>query len=84
MTAKTPIRTAPEIIATVLGWDWLEVKDNVYQPTRYRAPRVYTVGHAYVCCPTDRQRLPPADHFNATWEVIGEAYGRKVYRNGTP
>jgi hypothetical protein len=81
VTTKTPVRTAPEIIATVLGWDWADVKANVYQPTRYSSPRVYVVGNAYMCSPTAKQ-TPPKGHFDP-WTVYGEAYGRKVYVSGT-
>ena len=76
---KTATRTAPEIIAFVLGWDWEEVKANVYQPTVYRSPRIYVVGNDYVCCPTANQR-PPKDQFGYwKWRKLGEAYGRTVY-----
>ena len=73
----TQRRTAPELIATVLCWDWNDVKDNAYQPTRHTSPRVYSIGDGYMCAPTDRQKLPKDF---GDWEVAGEAYGRKVYR----
>jgi len=75
MTVKR--RQAPELIATLIGWDWSDVKANVYQPTRYASPRVYVIGEGYMCAPTARQTLPANV---GAWEVAGSAYGRPVYR----
>jgi len=75
MTEKR--RSAAELIATVLCWDWNDVKENVYQPTRYTSPRVYSIGEGYMCAPTAKQKLPTD---LGEWKVAGEAYGRKVYR----
>ena len=74
MTVKR--RQAPELIATLIGWDWSDVKDNVYQPVRYASPRVYVIGEGYMCAPTARQKLP-ADV--GAWEVAGVVYGRTIY-----
>lgn len=35
-------KTAPELIAFALGWDWNDVKEGKYQ--RYSAPNVYVCG----------------------------------------
>ncbi|WP_150526511.1 hypothetical protein [Roseibium sediminis] len=68
-------RTAPEIIGFHLGMDWLDVKDGVYQPSRYKTPRVYVCGDDYFCCPTAKQKLPSG--FN--WKLRGTEYGREIY-----
>lgn len=71
------MKTAPEIIATLLCWDITEVKDGRYQSTLYSNPSVYTCGNDYYCAPTKNQNLPK-DVCNK-WEVAGEQFGRTVY-----
>jgi hypothetical protein len=76
-------RSAAEIIAFHFCSDIGEVRDMVYQPTRYRNPYVYCWGEDYFCCPTDRQKLPKHrddidDGFK--WVEVATYYGRKVYR----
>lgn len=67
-------KTAPEIIATHLGWDMPEVSEGRYQ--RYSAPGVYVCGNDYFCAPTARQSPPKG----WDWQKVGEHYGRAVYR----
>lgn len=74
--------SAAEIIATVIGWDWDDVKANIYQPTRYSSPSVYVYGSAFLCCP-GKGRQPPKSNFDK-WTLLGEAFGRPVYISGTP
>ena len=49
--------TAREAIATHLGYDYAEMEDYRYQPTRTTVP-VYAVREAYYCAPTSRQAPP--------------------------
>lgn len=74
-------RSGAEIIAFHFSSDIGEVRDMVYQPTRYRNPYVYCWGEDYFCCPTERQKLPKHEFEGAwDWQIVGEYYGRKVYR----
>jgi len=55
-------KTAPEIIAEVLGWDWSDVKRMRYQPTRYARPAIYLGDDnpwTYLCAPSGSQKPPP-------------------------
>lgn len=83
MTTKTKTirRTAAEIIAFHFSSDIAEVRDMIYQPTRYRTCKVYVWGEDYYCCPTERQALPKDPDFDDTfkWEKVAEYYGRTVY-----
>lgn len=70
-------KTAAEIIAFVKGYDFAEMSELRYQPSRYRIA-IYVLGSDYYCCPSTGQKLPTAnDEFN--WQECGNAYGRKVY-----
>lgn len=66
--------TAAERIAFITGFDFAEMADNRYQPSRYRVA-VYTLGDEYMCCPSSGQK-PPADF---TWHPFRESMGRMVY-----
>lgn len=70
-------RTAAECIAFHLGWDFAEMADCRYQPSRYRIA-VYVVGDDYVCCPAVGQKPPAPNEF--AWRKVGESYGRAVFR----
>lgn len=72
-------RTAAELIAFHLGWDWNDVKECRYQSTRYVSPAIYALGDSYFCAPTERQKLPEPEEFGL-WEKVGDAYGRPIYR----
>lgn len=76
-------RSGAEIIAFHFGSDISDVRDSIYQPTRYRNPNVYTSGDDYFCCPTERQKLPKDPDFEDTfdWQPVGTYYGRTVYRS---
>lgn len=69
-----PAKTAAEIIAFHLGWNWDDVREGLYQ--RHRSPGVYVCSNDYYCCPTARQKLPKG--FN--WIKVATEYGRDVYR----
>jgi hypothetical protein len=82
MTKSPQIRrSGAEIIAFHFCSDISEVRDMVYQPTRYRNPYVYVWGEDYYCCPTERQKPPQGFDFDDTfkWESIATHYGRTVY-----
>lgn len=67
MDRKSP---ASLIIAEVLGTDWDSVRETIYQPTKYRSPRVYSWNDepwSYFCCPTKGQK-PPGGF---KWELFG-------------
>lgn len=76
--AKAVRRSGAELIAFHFCSDISEVRDNVYQPTVYRNPYVYSWGDDFYCCPTERQKLP-AQGERFDWKQVGEYYGRKVY-----
>ena len=76
---KAPRRTAAEIIATHLGWDIADVRDDRYQSTRYANPAIYNMGGDYFAAPSSN--APPKARVGLDWEVVGEYYGRKVYRS---
>ena len=80
MTARR--RSAPEVIATLFGWDIADVTEQRYWPTRYRAPALYSVGSndMLVCAPSGNQK-PPQEY---RWREIGEAFDRKVYESFPP
>lgn len=70
MTVIDNKSAASLIIAEVIGCDWDEVREMVYQPTVYRSPRVYSWDDnpwSYFCCPTARQKLPKGFR----WEEFG-------------
>lgn len=71
-------RTGAEIIAFHFCSDISEVRDMVYQPTRFRSPYVYVWGEDYYCCPTDRQKPPKGDGA-FKWELVATHYGRTIY-----
>jgi len=81
-TAKTIRRSAAEIIAFHFCSDIAEVREMIYQPTRYMNPNVYVWGEDYFCAPTARQKLPKhLDDIDAfDWKAEGTYYGRTVYR----
>lgn len=68
-------RTAPEIIAFHFCSDIRDISDGRYQPTRYTAPAIYTVGEDYYCCPSGSQKLPKG----FAWEKLATYYGRDIY-----
>ena len=72
--------TAAERIAFLIGWDYAEMAECRYQPTRYRIA-IYTVGDSYMACPRSKNELP-RDGFD--WKPIGESYGRTVYAHNLP
>lgn len=74
----TKRRTAAEIIAFHFCSDIREISDCRYQSTRYPSPAIYAVGNDYYAAPADN-RAPKADVGQA-WQVIGEHYGRKIFR----
>jgi hypothetical protein len=83
MTVRGRKTNAAEVIGTWLGWDINEVVDQIYQPTLFFSPSVYSIGDDFVCCPTSRQKPPIYDRdgcergFN--WEPVFEWHGRTVY-----
>lgn len=70
-------KSAAEVIGFHLMWDIADVREAIYQPTRYRAPSLYTVGEYYYCAPSGNQR-PPQDF--GTWDFVHEYCGRRIYR----
>lgn len=72
----TKRRTAPEIIGFHLGWDIREVSETRYQPTRYSAPALYTIGQSYYCAPSGSQTPPKGWQ----WTKVATHYGRDVFR----
>jgi hypothetical protein len=74
--AKEIRRTAPNLIAFHLGWDIGEVQDCRYQPSRYATPAIYAISDYYYSAPAGTQKPPKLWR----WAVVGEYYGRKVYR----
>ena len=75
MTTKR--RTAAEIIGFHFSCDIRDVQDGRYQSTRYASPAIYTLGDDYFCSPP-AGAAPPAKF--GKWELLGEHYGRGVYR----
>jgi hypothetical protein len=74
-------RTAAEIIAYQLGgWNITDVQEYRYQPTRYASPAVYAIGNDYYAAPSSNAK--PRYDFGLPWVLVGEFYGRKVYRSG--
>lgn len=72
----TKRRTAAEIIAFHFCSDIRDVQSCRYQPTRYTAPALYTIGDHYYCSPLPTQTPPKPWR----WEKIGTHYGRDVMR----
>jgi hypothetical protein len=66
--------TAREAIATYVGYDFAEIEDYRYQPTRTAIP-VYAIGDAYYCAPTARQKLPGG----WAWKAAATVLGRDIY-----
>lgn len=52
---------AAEIIAEFIGWDVVDVRENVYQPTVYRTTKLFTIGDSYYCCPLRNQKPPKVE-----------------------
>lgn len=77
MTKK---RSAAEIIAFNFCLDIGDVREYRYQPTRYTAPAIFAMGEFYYCSPSSNQSPPKSF---GTWQLIGEHYGRKIYRAGS-
>lgn len=78
---KRPIRrSGAEIIAFHFCSDIADIRESVYQPTRYRAPYVYTVGNDYFCCPAAGQTPPKHRDHAFDWHSVGTYYGRTVYQ----
>lgn len=70
-------KSAAEIIAFHFGSDIADIRDAIYQPTRYR-PSIYTV---YTKA-GDYWTAPPAGqkpHKAFSWEKVATYYGRDVY-----
>jgi len=76
---KAKRHTAPEVIASVLGWDMRDVSDGRYQSTRFNSPGVYVCGDDYYCAPSGSQKPPRGDD-GWKWQEAGEWRGRTVYR----
>lgn len=72
----TKRRSAAEIIATHLCYDFAEMSEYRYQSTRYTVA-VYAIGEFYYCAPSSGKK-PPQDR---KWEVVGTYYDRPVYRS---
>ena len=72
-------KSAPELIATLLGWDMSEVKDAVYQG--YSSPSIYVCGDTYYCCPTHRQKLPKEDGREWNWYEVGNIDNRAIFEH---
>lgn len=80
MTCKPQQRrvTAAEAIAFVIGYDFAEMKDCRYQPTRWTSPAIYVCGDDYYAAvPTGPIR---PDYADLRWEWAGAAYGKTIYR----
>ncbi len=83
MSVKDRVSPANLIIAEFLGTDIESVTEMVYQPTIYRAPRIYSWDDnpwSYFCCPRKGQKLPKG----FKWEIAGyswrkDAADRPVY-----
>jgi len=69
-------KTAAEVIATHFCSDIQDWRESRYQPTRYTACPIFTSGEYYYSAPTANQKLPK----EWDWSVIGEQFGRKIYR----
>ncbi len=79
MTVRDRISPANLIIAEFLDIDIAEMVEMVYQPTVYRAPRVYSWNDepwSYLCCPRPGQKLPKGFR----WEVAGHSW-REANKN---
>lgn len=73
-------RSQAEIVGFHLGWDIGDVRDMVYQPTRYSQPNIYSVGPTdYMCACKDGQRVRGAAGRDYEWTPVAAYYGWTVY-----
>ena len=71
-------KTAAEIIGFHLGWDMRDVSETRYQPTRLASPSIYAISDEfYYAAPSSNT---PPKNMKGDWRIIGEYYGRKVFR----
>lgn len=74
-------KSEAEVIGFHLGWDINDVRECSYQDTRFRKPKVYTIGNDYVCAPLIGTKPAVDKQFpdRWVWEKVGTYYGREVY-----
>lgn len=64
---KPPRRSQAELIAAGLGWDIGDVREAIYQPTRFRSPNVYAVGNVNYAAHATKPK-----HDVGKWEAAPE------------
>jgi len=72
-------RSQAEIVGTFTMDDIEDMTDLIYQPTVYRAVKVYGVGEGFMCAPPAGRKPPEPEHFG--WRLCGEIYGRPIYES---
>jgi hypothetical protein len=78
---KIARRTAAEVIAFHIGWDFAEMSDCRYQSTRWTSPAIYTCGNAYYAAPANPGQVSKLrkGYADLVWQHVGDAYGRPIY-----
>ena len=79
MTKKR--RTAAEVIAYHRGYDFAEMADCRYQPTRWAAPAIYVCGGDYYAAPGDPGQIAKLrkGYAGLVWQHVADAYERPIY-----
>lgn len=74
-------RSAAELVAFHFGSDITDIRDAVYQPTRYSGPSVFTVADGYWCAVPDAKSVPKASAAfrDWSWTPVAAYYGWTVF-----
>lgn len=73
-------RSSAEVIAFYRGYDFAEMAECRYQPTRWATPAIYTLGDDYYASPVARDEGKlKRGYAGLVWQHVGDAYGRKIY-----
>jgi hypothetical protein len=76
----TSRKSQAEIIGFHLGWDISDVRDSVYQPTRYSSPKIYSCGPTdYMAATPSGKRPSGATARDFEWTPVASYYDWTVY-----
>ena len=72
-------KTSKEVLAMYLGWDILELKEYLYQPSLYTAS-VYAVGQNYYCAVRvgHRPAEPTRQNRSFSWKEVDAKWARDL------
>lgn len=77
----TKRRSAAELIAFHIGYDFAEMAEYRYQSTRWSSPSIYASPSGYYAAPSNPQQIAKLrkGYADLVWQHVGDVYGRPIY-----